>query len=206
MAKFRLDNIKLSALRVNKGQLQDIGVPKNPRYIKDERYNALKKSIQDLPDMLELREVIAYDKNGDESELVIIAGNMRFHAMRELGHKDCPTKILAQETPPEVLRAIMQKDNIAFGSNDWDALANEWELEELKEFGLECDFLGGDDEGEVGDGLPDKAATEAEKPKEDTVLKIQLKDSEQYAAVVDALLVFDADLATALVKALGIED
>jgi hypothetical protein len=72
-------------------------VPKNPRYIKDERYNALKKSIQDLPDMLALREVIAYDKNGDNSELVIIAGNMRFRAMRELGFKDCSTKILAQD-------------------------------------------------------------------------------------------------------------
>jgi ParB-like chromosome segregation protein Spo0J len=204
MANFTQATLKLSQLRLNSGQLQSIGVPKNPRYIKDERYNALKKSIQDLPDMLSLREVIAYDKNGDSSELVIIAGNMRFRAMRELGFKDCPTKILAQDTSPEVLRAIIIKDNIAFGSQDWDALANEWELDELQDFGLECDFLGGDDESE-DDGISDKAATEAEKPKEDTVLKIQLKDSEQYAAVVDALLVFDADLATALVKALGLE-
>jgi hypothetical protein len=181
MAKFRLDNIKLSALRVNKGQLQDIGVPKNPRYIKDERYNALKKSIQDLPDMLELREVIAYDRNGDESELVIIAGNMRFRAMRELGNfKDCPTKILAQETPPEVLRAIMQKDNIAFGSNDWDALANEWELDELKEFGLECDFLDADDEGE-----PSDAELDAEKKEKPFVCKITFTDKEQLDAFKD---------------------
>jgi hypothetical protein len=205
MANFTQATLKLSQLRLNSGQLQSIGVPKNPRYIKDERYNALKKSIQDLPDMLSLREVIAYDKNGDNSELVIIAGNMRFRAMRELGFKDCPTKILAQDTAPEVLRAIIIKDNIAFGSQDWDALANEWELDELQDFGLECDFLGADDESEDGDGISDKAATEVEKPKEDTVLKIQLKDSEQYAAVVDALLVFDADLATALVKALGLE-
>jgi ParB-like chromosome segregation protein Spo0J len=204
MGKLELKTLPLSQLRLNNGQLQDIGVPKNPRYIKDERYNALKKSISDDPEMLSIREVVAYDKNGDNSELVIIMGNMRFRAMRELGIKDCPVKILSQDTPPEKLRAYIIKDNIAFGSQDWDALANEWELDELQDFGLECDFLGGDDEDE-SNGLSDKAATEAEKPKEDTVLKIQLKDSEQYAAVVDALLVFDADLATALVKALGLE-
>jgi hypothetical protein len=180
MANFTQTILKLSQLRLNTGQLQSIGVPKNPRYIKDERYNALKKSIQDLPDMLSLREVIAYDKNGDNSELVIIAGNMRFRAMRELGFKDCPTKILAQDTTPEVLRAIIIKDNIAFGSQDWDALANEWELDELQDFGLECDFLGGDDEGE-----PSGAELDAEKKEKPFVCKITFTDKEQLDAFKD---------------------
>lgn len=53
--------IKISDLHLNTGQIKD--VPKNPRFIKDERYEALKKSIEDDPEMLQLREIVAYDNN-----------------------------------------------------------------------------------------------------------------------------------------------
>ena len=128
--------IKLSDLHLNTGQIKD--VPKNPRFIKDERYEALKKSIQDDPEMLQLRELVAYDNNG---ELVVILGNMRYRAMKELGYKDAPVKVLPTETEAKKLRAYILKDNIAFGQNDWDLLGNDWDLEELQDFGLECDFL-----------------------------------------------------------------
>lgn len=128
--------IKLSDLHLNTGQIKD--VPKNPRFIKDERYEALKKSIEDDPEMLQLRELVAYDNNG---ELVVILGNMRYRAMKELGYKDAPVKVLPPETDAKKLRAYIQKDNIAFGQNDWDLLGNEWDVEELQDFGLECDFL-----------------------------------------------------------------
>lgn len=128
--------IKLSDLHLNTGQIKD--VPKNPRFIKDERYEALKKSIEDDPEMLQLRELVAYDNNG---ELVVILGNMRYRAMKELGYKDAPVKVLPTETDAKKLRAYIQKDNIAFGQNDWDLLGNEWDVEELQDFGLECDFL-----------------------------------------------------------------
>lgn len=141
--------IKLSDLHLNTGQIKD--VPKNPRFIKDERYEALKKSIEDDPEMLQLRELVAYDNNG---ELVIILGNMRYRAMKELGYKDAPVKVLPPKTDAKKLRAYIQKDNIAFGQNDWDLLGNEWDIEELQDFGLECDFLednedmiGNEDEG-----------------------------------------------------------
>lgn len=133
--------IKLSDLRLNTGQIKD--VPKNPRFIKNERYEALKKSIQDDPEMLQLRELVAYDNNG---ELVVILGNMRYRAMKELGFKDAPVKVLPTETDAKKLRAYIQKDNIAFGQNDWDLLGNEWDLEELQDFGLECEFLENNDE------------------------------------------------------------
>lgn len=142
--------IKLSDLHLNTGQIKD--VPKNPRFIKDERYEALKKSIEDDPEMLQLRELVAYDNNG---ELVVILGNMRYRAMKELGYKDAPVKVLPAETDAKKLRAYIQKDNIAFGQNDWDLLGNEWDVEELQDFGLECEFLednenviGNEDEGE----------------------------------------------------------
>ena len=102
--------IKLSDLHLNTGQIKD--VPKNPRFIKDERYEALKKSIEDDPEMLQLRELVAYDNNG---ELVVILGNMRYRAMKELGYKDAPVKVLPAETDAKKLRAYIQKDNIAFG-------------------------------------------------------------------------------------------
>lgn len=128
--------IKLSDLHLNTGQIKD--VPKNPRFIKDERYEALKKSIEDDPEMLQLRELVAYDNHG---ELVVILGNMRYRAMKELGYKDAPVKVLPTETDAKKLRAYIQKDNIAFGQNDWDLLGNEWDVAELEDFGLECDFL-----------------------------------------------------------------
>lgn len=129
--------ILLSKLHLNTGQIKD--VPKNPRFIKDERFAALKKSIEDDPEMLNLRELVAYDNNG---ELVVILGNMRYRAMKELGYKDAPVKVLPPETEAKKLRAYIQKDNIAFGQNDWDLLGNEWDVAELEDFGLECDFLG----------------------------------------------------------------
>lgn len=134
--KVKTQQVALSKLHLNNGQIE--GVPKNPRFIKDEKFETLKKSIQDDPEMLELREIIAYDNGG---ELVIVGGNMRYRAMKELGFKDAPVKILPQETAPEKIRAFIIKDNVAYGQNDWDILANEWDVDELTDWGLECDFL-----------------------------------------------------------------
>lgn len=157
--------IPLSKLHLNTGQIKD--VPKNPRFIKDERFAALKKSIEDDPEMLSLRELVAYDNNG---ELVVILGNMRYRAMKELGYKDAPVKVLPTETEAKKLRAYIQKDNIAFGQNDWDLLGNEWDVEELQDFGLECDFLEKEDDIDL-DEMFDK---EEEKEKdEDTEEKSQ---------------------------------
>ena len=138
--KVKTQQIALSKLHLNTGQIPD--VPKNPRFIKDEKFESLKKSIEDLPEMLDLREIIAYDNDG---ELVIVGGNMRYRAMKELGYKDAPVKILPKETAPEKIRAFIIKDNLGFGQHDWDILANEWEIDELMDFGLECDFLKGDE-------------------------------------------------------------
>lgn len=153
----KTEQIPLSKLHLNTGQIKD--VPKNPRFIKDERFAALKKSIEDDPEMLNLRELVAYDNNG---ELVVILGNMRYRAMKELGYKDAPVKVLPTETDAKKLRAYIQKDNIAFGQNDWDLLGNEWDVAELEDFGLECDFLGGG-EDDVNMDKSDEEDSEEEK-------------------------------------------
>jgi hypothetical protein len=134
----KIQSIKISDLRLNTGQIKD--VPKNPRFIKGERFEKLKKSIQDFPEMLEYREIVVYDNQG---EYVIIGGNMRFRACKELGYKELPCKIFPVETEAKRLREFVIKDNIAFGLNDSDILANEWEMEELIDWGMEEFELGG---------------------------------------------------------------
>ena len=124
--------VSINKLKNNTGQIE--GLPKNPRLLKDDKFKKLVKSIQDDPEMLELREVIAYDNNG---ELVVIAGNMRLKACQEVGLKEIPTKILPQNTTVEKLKAYTIKDNVAFGEHNWDELANSWNVDELVEWGLE---------------------------------------------------------------------
>lgn len=124
--------VKIKDLKNNTGQID--GLPKNPRILKDDKFIKLKKSLEDDPEMLELREVIAYDNNG---ELIVICGNMRLKALKELGIKEVPTKILPTETSVEKLKAYTIKDNVSFGDHDWEVLANEWDNEELESWGLD---------------------------------------------------------------------
>ena len=129
-------NIELSKLEVNKGQIE--GLPKNPRHIKSEKYEKLKKSIEDNPEMLGMREVLVYPHG---SKYVIIGGNMRFQACKELQFETVPCKILDKDTTAEQLRAITIKDNVGFGEHDWELLANEWDSVELEEWGLDIPNL-----------------------------------------------------------------
>lgn len=142
--------VNLSKLRNNQGQIE--GLPANPKFIKDEKYKKLKKSIQADPEMMALRELIAYDTG---SELVVICGNMRLRALRELKYKETPVKILPSDTPSEKLRAYTVKDNVEFGEADFDMLANEWDVNELNEWGMDLPAL---DETESEERMQDKKA------------------------------------------------
>lgn len=125
-------NIPLLQIEQNKGQID--GLPKNPRIIKDYKYEKLKKSIEDNPEMLGARELLVYPYDG---KYIIIGGNMRYSVCKELGYKNLPCKILPESYSVEQLKAITIKDNVAFGENDWEMLANEWDATELEEWGLE---------------------------------------------------------------------
>ena len=125
-------NVKIKDLKNNSGQIE--GLPKNPRILKDDKFIKLKKSLEDDPEMIELREVIAYDNKG---ELIVICGNMRLKALKELGIKEVPTKILPTETTVEKLKAYTIKDNVSFGDHDFEMLTNEWDVEQLEDWGLD---------------------------------------------------------------------
>ena len=132
--------IPISKLEVNKGQLE--GLPKNPRIIKDARFEALKKSIEDAPEMMHLRELLVYPLENDN--YIVIGGNMRLKACQDLEYKELPCKIISKETSVEKLKEYIIKDNIAFGANDWEALNIEWERESLIDWGME-DFCSNND-------------------------------------------------------------
>jgi hypothetical protein len=108
--------------------------PNNPRIIRDEKYNKLLKSIQDFPDMLNKRPIVAFtDKDG---KYVVLGGNMRLKALKELKYKEVPI-IVADEWTEEQKHEFLIKDNVGFGEWDWDSLANEWDVEKLEDWGLD---------------------------------------------------------------------
>jgi hypothetical protein len=115
-------NILISKLQNNEGQIE--GVPKNPRFIKDSAFKNLVQSIKELPEMLDLRELIVYPLN---ENYIVLGGNMRLRAGVELKFTEMPCKILNKNTRVEVLRQIVMKDNGSYGKNDSELLANEWE-------------------------------------------------------------------------------
>lgn len=152
--------MELSELTPNKGQIP--GVPKNPRFIKDEKYRQLIKSLEADPDFLGVREIVVFPYDGKK---IIVGGTMRYHALKELGYVDSIVKVLRPDTPADKIRRFILKDNAAFGEYDWEALANEWDASEVVDCGIdvpELDKVKTDDEAEEDDydvagNLPKKA-------------------------------------------------
>ena len=126
-------NISIALLDYNKGQLK--GLPKNPRFFRDYRFEAMKKSIEESPEMLELRELIVFPY--DNGRYVVVCGNLRLRACRELGYAELPCKVLDAKTKPKKLREYVTKDNVSFGETDQDILNNEWDKSELQDWGVE---------------------------------------------------------------------
>ena len=104
--------------------------PNNPRLIKDSKFKQLVKSIQDFPEMLNLRPIVVDENN------IVLGGNMRLKACIEAGLKDVPI-IVASELTEEQQKQFIIKDNIGYGEWDWEVLANEYEAQDLSEWGLD---------------------------------------------------------------------
>lgn len=136
--------IPLSDLRPNMGQIE--GLPANPRFIRNDRFDKLVESIRDNPEMMSLREIIAVEYKGQK---VVVCGNMRLRALRKLGETQAPVKLLTEETPVKFLRALTILDNNHFGNWDFDELANSWEVDLISAAGIDMpDFDTPDIEGE----------------------------------------------------------
>jgi DNA modification methylase len=104
--------------------------PNNPRIIKDDKFKKLVASIKEFPQMLSLRPIVVND------DMIVLGGNMRLKACKEAGLKEVPV-IKASDLNEEQQKAFIIKDNVGYGEWDWDMLANEWNEEELVEWGLD---------------------------------------------------------------------
>ena len=124
--------IDISKVFANEGQID--GLPSNPRTMRKEKFDKLMKSIRDLPEMTEARDLLVYPHDG---KFVVLGGNMRLRAYRELGWKEVPCCILPEGMPADKLREIVIQDNNPFGETDWNMIANEWDVEELKDWGVD---------------------------------------------------------------------
>ena len=126
--RVEVKEIPISLLSENTGQIPD--VPKNPRKITKEKFDALCESIRQSPEMKMLDEVKVYPYNG---RFVVISGNHRYKAYRKLGWVNVLCKVLPEDTPKEKLREYVMKENMHYAEND-DALLNLWNLKELADW------------------------------------------------------------------------
>ena len=113
--------VKISEIKTN---------PKNPRLIKDDKFRKLVKSIQEFPQMLELRPIVVDENN------IVLGGNMRLKACIEVGLKEVYI-VKADDLTEQQKDEFIVKDNVGFGEWDWDILANEWDTEKLQDWGLD---------------------------------------------------------------------
>lgn len=154
------ERISLSCLELNEGQI--VGIPKNPRYLKGEEHDKLKKSLKDSPELLQYKPLMVYAIEG--GKFVVVCGNMRLRICQEL-HNECvegfdalPCFVLNKDVPIAKIKEYAIKDNVQAGNWDWDELANgDWKVEELQDWGVDCSFL---TDTEPVEEMPERKETE----------------------------------------------
>jgi DNA modification methylase len=114
-------SVKLSEIKSN---------PNNPRIIKDDKFRKLVNSIQEFPKMLEIRPIVV------NADMIVLGGNMRLKACKEAGLKEVPI-IFADDLTEDEQKQFIIKDNVGFGEWDWDMIANQWDAEQVEEWGLD---------------------------------------------------------------------
>lgn len=128
--------VKITEVKVN---------PNNPRLIKDDKFKKLVQSIKDFPEMLDIRPIVV------NKDMIILGGNMRFKACKEAGLKEVP--IIVADLTEEQQREFLIKDNTSGGEWDWNILANEWDAEQLTEWGLDVTIFNTDDPNDLSDTI-----------------------------------------------------
>lgn len=141
--------MKLTALKAN---------PTNPRIIKDDKFKKLVESLRGFPEMMEKRPMVCVtDVDG---RIFPLGGNMRLRAIQELGMKEIPDTwvTLADDWTEEKRKEFTIKDNASFGEWDWESLANDWDVQQLSDWGIDVPNFDGveleaeEDDFDVPDG------------------------------------------------------
>lgn len=185
--------MKLSALKLNDG---------NPRIIKDFKFHQLVKSLLTFPEMLELREIVT-----DEA-MMVLGGNMRLRALQHIAKMteweltqrlkqygredleeywiawhDCPMESvkIARGLTDEQKKEFIAKDNVAYGEWDSDMLANEWDMEDLKDWGVDIPVDWGNETEKTINDKSDKLNVNGYK------IEIELENEEQQEQLYNKL-------------------
>ena len=134
-----MKTIKLSSIKPN---------PDNPRVMKDTQFHKLVENIKRYPHFLEKRGIVHADG-------IILGGNMRYRAIQEALKDKAFRDNVGVKTQTEVpaswvqdasdwseddRRAFIILDNSPEGVSggwDWDLLANQYEPDDLNEWGLD---------------------------------------------------------------------
>ena len=107
--------------------------PNNPRVIRDDKFKKLVKSIKEFPKMMALRPMVLDENN------IVLGGNMRLKALKELGYKEVPADWIkkANDLSEDEQRRFIIADNVGFGEHDYQMLKEEWNVEDLEDWGIE---------------------------------------------------------------------
>lgn len=178
--QMELQTVKLSQIKPN---------PDNPRVIRDEEFQDLVKSIKNFPEMLEAREIVV------NKDMMILGGNQRFRALQEAGIKEAKIKIV--DWSEDKQREFIIKDNVQKGEHDWDKLANEWDADELEDWGLDLPDSWAEPEEVLEDEAPevqDDPVSELGKIYQLGKHRVMCGDSTDLGAITDLLDGADTDL------------
>lgn len=104
--------------------------PDNPRIIKDQKYFALVKSMETFPEMLEKRPIVVNE------DLVVLGGNMRLRAAQDAGMSEVWIDVCEGWSNAKQKEFVI-KDNTNAGEWDFNMLANEWESDNLLDWGVD---------------------------------------------------------------------
>ena len=141
--------------------------PDNPRIIRDEKFKKLVRSLSAFPTMSLVRPLVIDENN------VVLGGNMRLRAMQESGWTEVPV-IQVTDWSEDKKREFIAKDNIGYGEWNWEVLANEWDVVELEEWGLDVPKI-------------DETTEIDEQEADPTVLEVKADSLEQLDDLADEL-------------------
>lgn len=125
--------ININLLHQNTGQIE--GLAANPRTWTAADMRRLVESIRETPRLLEARGCIVWKLADDQ--YIVLGGNMRLEACRELGMDSVPCILLPEDMTKEKLAEIVLKDNGSFGNWDYDLLEEGWNADQVEQWGVE---------------------------------------------------------------------
>jgi len=121
-------NYKIEYLPVTKLKIN----PENPRLIRDANFKSLVKSLRDCPHLFDARPCLCSNRTG---ELIVLAGNMRLLAAKELKYKEVPVIIIPDLTELQEREIVIKDNGSTWGEWDFDLLAA-WDSLPLEDWGV----------------------------------------------------------------------